>query len=166
MGKRGPIPKTDEQEILEGNPSKRPLRGKSPEPRQVRPTCPSWLSPEAKQEWKRLAPEMVRLGLLTKIDRSLFAGYCSSCAWWRRAQEVLTTQGSVYVSTKGKIEPRPEVAIAKVAAEQMRSLASEFGLTPVSRARMRLPNPEPEELDPMEALLREAEKRRDNRGRW
>jgi P27 family predicted phage terminase small subunit len=160
MGKRGPIPKSDEQEILEGNPSKRPLRGKSPKPESGALTCPSWLPPEAKREWRRIAPELARLGLLTKVDRELFAGYCSACAWWRKVQEVITTQGSVYVTARGKIEPRPEVAIAQVAAEQMRSLAAEFGLTPVSRARLRLPQSEEGEIDPMEEILREVEKRR------
>jgi len=43
---------------------------------------------------------------------------------------VLITQGSVYVTPKGKIETRPEVAIAKNAGEQMNTFATEFGLTP------------------------------------
>lgn len=156
MGKRGPIPKTDKERILEGNLSGRPMTGESPKPRGL-PTCPSWLSPEAKHEWRRVAPEMARLGLLTKVDRAQFAGYCTSCAWWRRVQEVLITQGSVYVTPKGKIETRPEVAIAKMAAEQMNAFAAEFGLTPASRARMRIPQSD-EEIDPMEELLREVEK--------
>jgi P27 family predicted phage terminase small subunit len=156
MGERGPIPKTDAERILEGNPSKRPLRGESPQPRGL-PTCPPWLSLEAKQEWRRVAPELARLGLLTKLDRAQLAGYCSSCAWWRRVQEVLSTQGSVYVTPKGKIEPRPEVAIAKIAGEQMNAFAAQLGLTPTSRSRMRFPQSEAE-IDPMEELFREVHK--------
>ena len=154
MGKRGPIPKTDEQEILEGNPSKRPLRGKSPQPGNGLPTCPSWLSVEAKRERKRVIPELSRLGLLSKLDRNILAGYCISYALWQRSQEYLFKQGAVYVTTNGKLQPRPEVAVAKDAGEMMNNFAAELGLTPTSRARMRLPKPD-EEIDPMEALLRE-----------
>ena len=159
MGKRGPIPKSNKQEILEGNPSKRPLKGKPPQPKKGIPTCPDWLSPEAHQEWQRVAPELARLGLLNELDTALFAGYCTSYSLWHLTQEVLITQGSVYVTLKGKLEARPEVAIAKMAAEQMNALASEFGLTPASRLRMRLPQTN-EEIDPMEALLREGEEER------
>ena len=153
MGKRGPIPKSNEQRKLEGNPSKRPMKGQSPQPDGDLPDCPDWLSPEAKQEWARVAPELGRLGLLTHLDMAMLAGFCVSCSWWRRSQEVLTTQGTIYVSVKGKLETRPEVMIAKIAGEQMNAFAAEFGLTPVSRARMKL-YPGNEVIDPMEALLR------------
>ena len=49
-----------------------------------------------------------------------------------------------------------------MAAEQMNALASEFGLTPASRLRMRLPQSN-EVIDPMEALLREGEEERKKR---
>jgi P27 family predicted phage terminase small subunit len=152
MGKRGPIPKSDKRRILEGNPSKLPLKGEFPWSMDI-PDCPDWLSPEAKQEWARVAPELGRLGLLTHLDMAMLAGYCVSCSWWRRTQEVLITQGVVYVSVKGKLETRPEVMIAKIAGEQMNAFAAEFGLTPASRLRMRLPQSN-EVIDPMEALLR------------
>jgi P27 family predicted phage terminase small subunit len=152
MGKRGPIPKSNKLRKLEGNPSKRPPQGQSPIPADL-VDCPDWLSPEAKQEWARVAPELSRLGLLTKLDMAMLAGFCVSCSWWRRSQEVLITQGTIYVSVKGKLETRPEVMIAKIAGEQMNAFAAEFGLTPVSRARMKL-SPGNEVIDPMEALLR------------
>jgi P27 family predicted phage terminase small subunit len=157
MGKRGPIPKSDDQRILEGNPSKRPLRGESPKPGPGIPTCPNWLSPAAKREWKRVTPELSRLGILSRLDRNILAGYCSTYALWQQAQEVLSKQGTAYVTTKGKLETRPEVEIAKTAAEMMNAFAEELGLTPTSRARMNLP-PENKELDPIEEILREVER--------
>jgi Phage terminase, small subunit len=36
--------------------------------------------PEAKKEWKRLAGEVGRLGLLTRIDRGQLAPYCQAHA--------------------------------------------------------------------------------------
>jgi phage terminase small subunit len=49
------------------------------------------------------------------------------------------------------------VEISKLAAEQMKGYAAELGLTPTSRARLELSRKsnEPEEEDPMEALLSE-----------
>lgn len=157
MGKRGPAPKPDSVRRLEGNPSKRPLRGQNPRPKGM-PTCPSWLSAEARQEWRRVAPELARLGLLTKLDRTALAGYCSSSAWWRKLQEIIAREGSVYLTAKGQLKIRPEVEIAKSMAETMRVFAAEFGLTPTSRARMLLPQQAGEEADPMEELLRDIEK--------
>jgi P27 family predicted phage terminase small subunit len=151
MGKRGPVPKTDELRTLEGNPSRRPLRGNSPKPEGV-PACPLWLTPEARREWKRVAPELTRLGLLTKLDRATLAGYCISYSWWRKAQEVLDDQGTVYVTNKGQLKPRPEVEIARISGDMMKAFAAELGMTPASRERIRLSQPG-EEPDPVEKLL-------------
>jgi phage terminase small subunit len=52
------------------------------------------------------------------------------------------------------LEIRPEVAIAKMAAEQMSSLAAEFGLTPASRARLGIATTH-KDIDIMEALRNE-----------
>jgi len=157
MGKRGPIAKSNAQRRLEGNPSRRPMKEDSLQPAPGIPYCPDWLSPEAKEEWARVAPELGRLGLLTQLDMALLAGYCTSCALWRYAQEVLNTQGTTYVTVRGRLEVRPEVAIAKMAAEQMSSLAAEFGLTPASRARLGITTThkdiDTEDIDPLEALL-------------
>jgi P27 family predicted phage terminase small subunit len=160
LGKRGPVPESNALRILKGNPSKRPLKGELPKPKPARPACPSWLSLEAKREWRRLAPELARIGLLTKLDIDTLAGYCSSYSVWRKAQEVLANHGSVYVTPKGQLKARPEIEIANTAAEQMKSFASELGLTPSSRARMQLTQgpSTPEEEDPMEALLNEGKR--------
>ncbi len=153
MGRRGPIPKSNELKMLEGNPSKRPLKGDQPQPSAAADSCPSWLAPAARDEWQRLAPELIKLGILTEADQAMFAAYCTACAVWRRAQEVISKQGPVYVTGKGKLLPRPEVALAHSAAEQMRVLGAEFGLTPASRARLQLPPPRSPEDDVIEQII-------------
>jgi phage terminase small subunit len=68
VGKRR---KSTHLKLLEGNPSKRALN--KAEPRfdpGVR--CPQWLDKDAKGEWRRLAPQLKRQGLLTKGDFVLF----------------------------------------------------------------------------------------------
>jgi len=73
MAITGPKLKPTAIKILEGNPGKRPLNLNEPKPLQIAPECPDWLLDEAKKEWKRLAPELERLGLLTILDMAAFA---------------------------------------------------------------------------------------------
>lgn len=54
----GRKPKPTAVKKLEGNPGKRKLNTKEPVPAKGMPTCPNWLLPEAKSEWKRLAELM------------------------------------------------------------------------------------------------------------
>lgn len=134
--------------ILEGNPGRRPLNENEPNPIPIAPECPNWLLDDAKKEWKRLAPELERLGLLTIIDKAAFAGYCQSYAKWKAAEEFIKKNGTTYRIPKkdksGKvvsvyIAPFPEVAIANQSLKQVRAFATEFGLTPSSRGRIYLP---------------------------
>jgi P27 family predicted phage terminase small subunit len=150
MGRRGPPPKPAHLKALEGTPGKRPLKGDNAKPRSVAPDCPDWLSAEAKAEWKRLAPELERLGLLTVLDRAAFSCYCQSFGHWVQAQAVLREHGTMYVTASGRVRERPEVSIAESSLKLMRAFAVEFGLTPNSRSRFSLPDPLMEDDDEFE----------------
>ena len=144
----GPKPKPTNLKILEGNPGKRSFNLNEPKPISIAPECPDWLLDEAKKEWKRLAPELERLGLLTILDMAAFAGYCQSYAKFKAAEEFVKKHGTTYRIPKknkaGKVisvymAPYPEVAIARHSLKQIRMFAQEFGLTPSSRGRIYLP---------------------------
>src|SRR5215467_676949 len=77
---------------LRGNPGHRPLRqGPSPSRPSEIPGPPAYLYDEfARQEWTRLAGELYDLGLLTTLDISSFAIYCTSFGRWRRAEQILS----------------------------------------------------------------------------
>jgi P27 family predicted phage terminase small subunit len=100
------------------------------------------LSDEAKAEWKRVAPELDALGLLTCIDGTALAAYCMSYARWRECEEILDREGLTSMTSTGYLAQRPEVAISKAALMAVKTFASEFGLTPSSRGRMTLPERE------------------------
>ncbi len=159
MKRRVPIARPARERVLKGNPSKKPTREPPAPSKEDVPSCPAWLSAEVKEEWNRVALELARRGLLTKLDSTALACYCVSCARWRKANEIIRTQGEVYVTPKGYLQPRPEVAIARMAAEMMRTLAVEFGMTPVSRARIGVA-PAGEDNDPMAVSLREVKRER------
>lgn len=152
MGRRGPAPKPARLKLLRGNPGKRSLK-EGPKARPVRPNCPSWLPAEAKAEWRRLAPQLERLGLLTQLDRAAFACFCVSYAHWRQCQQVIAEQSAMYVTASGRLRERPEVAMAKQFGRLMRDFAVELGLTPNSRSRFSLPSPISDEDAEFEELL-------------
>ena len=78
MAKTGRKPKPSALKRLEGNPGKRPLNELEPIPPVTGLTCPKHLLPEAKKEWKRLAPILMGMGLLTAADAVPFEGYCTA----------------------------------------------------------------------------------------
>lgn len=97
---------------------------------------PTWLLPEAKKEWNRLAPSLEAMGVLTLVDVQAFAGYCQAYARWKEAEEFITQHGSSFKTPSGYVQQMPQVSIAQQNLKIMQSFCSEFGLTPATRARI------------------------------
>jgi P27 family predicted phage terminase small subunit len=154
MATRGRKPKPTALKILEGNPGKRPLNDKEPQPEKKAPRCPSWLEPEAKKEWKRMAKTLETIGVLTQIDKAAFAGYCQAYARWKEAEEFLSKHGTIFKTPSGYIQQVPQVSIAQTYLKVMKDFCSEFGLTPSARTRIRVNTVDTPTDDPMEELLR------------
>lgn len=165
----GRKPKPTNIKLLEGNPGKRPLPTREPKPPPIAPECPSWLHKNAKKEWKRIVPQLERMGLLTQVDMAALAGYCEAWAMYMEAMSYLHKNGQSYLTVlrdesgnivlndKGeqvilKSSPWPEASIAHKSLMQVRAFCSEFGLTPSSRARMSVPGADDKD-DGMEELL-------------
>ena len=117
--------------------------------------CPNYLLPEARKEWRRLAPILMNLGLLTAADAVPFAGYCQAYARWREAQDEITRHGSIYKDGDGRIRPNPYIAIANQQMREIKSFAADFGLTPSNRTAMiaNVLSAAKKRIDPMEAIL-------------
>ena len=154
MSKKGRKPKPTAIKILEGNPGKRPLNDKEPKPEKKAPRCPSWLEPDAKTEWKRMAKVLEGLGLLTKVDMSAFAGYCQAYARWKEAEEFLSKHGTIFKTPSGYVQQVPQVSIAQTYLKTMKDFCSEFGLTPAARSRIQVDTEKSETEDPMEDILK------------
>lgn len=148
---RGRKPKPVELKILEGNPGKRPLNLDAPVPTQGIPACPSFLSAEAKKEWRRVSKELLAVGLLTVVDRAALAGYCQAYARWKQAEEAIREFGLTYEYTNKNgstnVVARPEVAIARECLMLIKAFCAEFGLTPSSRSRLTVPKNERDEFE-------------------
>jgi P27 family predicted phage terminase small subunit len=101
--------------------------------------CPPELSPTARQEWDRIAPELAAAGRLTPFDRGPLAAYCTAYALWVEAVDALQRYGAMIKSPTGYPVQSPYLSTANRQVEIMVRIASEFGFTPASRSR--LPNP-------------------------
>lgn len=101
-------------------------------------TCPSWLDPEAKKEWRRIIKilEDEKRDFTTKDIKALEA-YCDSYATWKSNKQIILEEGYTFKTPSGYIQQRPEVSICNKAQQEMRSWMKELGLTEASRARMK-----------------------------
>jgi len=124
--------------VLEG--TARPSRRKNPpKPALVIPERPGWLAPEAAAEWDRITPELARLGVVTLVDRAALATYCQAWARYVEAERIIAEEGIVVEGHRGVAAKNPATTVARQAAETMLALSREFGLTPLSRSRLNLP---------------------------
>ena len=157
MATRGRKPKPTALKLLEGNPGKRPINEHEPIPPKGTVKCPTGLEPEAKKEWKRLAPSLEAMGVLTQADLTAFAGYCQAYARWKEAEEFISQHGSIFQTPSGYVQQVPQVSIAQQNLKIMQSFCSEFGLTPATRARIIANGGGKDDAasdDPMESLLK------------
>jgi P27 family predicted phage terminase small subunit len=142
---KGRKPTPTHLRLLQGNPGKRPIPN---EPQPLIPAAlpdpPEFLDAYAAEEWRRLAPEVYRLRLMTMVDNAAFAAYCTSYSRWRNAEEALrqiadkdpVMRGLIIKGSKGTAIENPLAYIARRAAQEMLRFAVEFGFTPAARARI------------------------------
>jgi len=127
--------------LLRGNPGKRKLNDREPKPTALAGDLPppDWLDVSAQTEWRRIAPTLGRLGVLTETDADALAAYCEAFTTWKQATQRLRQFGMVVKRSKAEGELpviSPYVKIAHHAMGQMRAFLIEFGMTPSSRARI------------------------------
>jgi P27 family predicted phage terminase small subunit len=148
MGRR-PKPTADKK--ARGNPGKRPLNKAEPT-YSVGTSCPRWLPPDAKAEWKRVYPELTAAKVLTKVDRSTLVSYCLAWAEVKHLTEFLAKQQRMVVKTASTVKPFPEVAMRNAAIQTMLKCATALGMTPSARSTIK--GEGGQETDPLEELLR------------
>ena len=99
------------------------------------PRCPSHLGHIAKSEWRRVAGDLVRAGLLTTLDLRLLEAYCMTWQALSIAMQKVQEHGAVMETDEGS-EISPWQTIAFQAMEELRLTAAELGMTPAARASM------------------------------
>ncbi len=129
--------------VLNGNPSKIKDLGKDePKPEKIAPTPPLWLDEVARQEWEELAPKMVKIGLLTEVDKIVFSNLCQEVSDSLKYRKVIAEEGATYehTNTKGQTNmvTRPEAILLYKSQQMIKAYCQELGLTPSARGRMQI----------------------------
>jgi P27 family predicted phage terminase small subunit len=137
---------------LLGNPGKRKLNLLEPKPPQWSVTVPETLSMVAKVVWAELAPVAQAMGTLTAADVAAFATLCELEATRRAASAekdrdgftpfLMTTITDSAGNEHPKVQAHPAITLERNTAGALRPYYEKFGLEPVGRARISVPQQE------------------------
>ena len=106
------------------------------QPEARRPTCPRWLSGDARKAWRRLAPRLYAAGLLTQVDQNALSRYCQLWARWRASEAHILEHGAVCKMPSGYSAQNPHVGISTKLAALLSRLESDFGMSPSARTKI------------------------------
>jgi P27 family predicted phage terminase small subunit len=151
MSTRGRKPKPTSVKQLQGNPGKRPLNKREPKP--LTEVKRPWGLGRglAGKFWDEHAPELERLEVLTGVDGPAFRLAAEHYSLAIEALKELRAEG---LTIEGRDGPKkhPLAQIARDNSMAFKSYAVEFGMTPSSRARLKLPE-DAEQLSLADALF-------------
>lgn len=166
----GRRPKPTELKKAQGNPGKRPLNELEPQPEIIDGSVPAYLSKPARRWWDLLSPMLIRIKILTEADHLALAMLCEQAAQADEATRLIRKSGimvkkQLYDRAGKKIGHVPVINPAfKVQVEctkQLKSLLTEFGITPASRAKVtKLVDPVQLPKDPLGELRARAKRSR------
>ncbi|MBO9097641.1 MULTISPECIES: phage terminase small subunit P27 family [unclassified Rhizobium] len=91
------------------------------------PSAPKALSTFARAEWKRIMPGLIERGIVTPGDLGGVEDYCRARGLVREIEDALRASGEIDLKL---------CRLQDKAMQTARQLAAEYGLSPVSRARV------------------------------
>ncbi len=119
------------------------------------PSAPTYLSRDAKREWKSVCNELIRLDMLHGVDLPLLSAYCQEMSNYIEAEKRLRKEGRTIEFRKqdgSKYSmPSPWISIKNSALKNAQGLASQFGFTPAARTKIAAEGQEAG--DPFEKML-------------
>jgi len=115
------------QALLDLQGTSRADRARTPPRPGGKPKMPSWLDAEAKRWWRRVVPQLVRLGIATNLDSDTLAGCARWFSIWRAADARLASGDGDYKQTLAVL----------ISWKQFAAAVSKFGLSPTDRERLR-----------------------------
>ena len=107
------------------------------------PRLPVHLSPHAKDAWRKLAPLLASMGVLTVADAMALERLCECYAEVRTLQKAISDAGGPFYQTKTDKgdtmhRVRPEQTTLQNADMRLKAYLAEFGLTPSARTRVKV----------------------------
>ncbi|ABE63271.1 phage terminase, small subunit, putative, P27 [Nitrobacter hamburgensis X14] len=98
------------------------------------PAPPAWLSRLGKAEFRKIVTILIERNHLTNADLGTVAAYADALSQLADSTRQVNRDGMV-VATPNGLRKHPAISIQINARNQVRQLAAELGLTPVSRSR-------------------------------
>jgi len=126
---------------LAGNPGKRPLNDREPQPRPASARLPHGLTRGAQKYWRAMARDLIELGVLTTADVPAFILMAEHYGVARQAAQELVQDGRLkltVIDTNGNERKHPLLQVLRDNAAAYRMFAVEFGMTPSSRSRVKV----------------------------
>lgn len=151
----GRRPKPTHLKVVTGNPGKRKLNEKEPQPAKEIPSPPSHLTDWGKTAWGKMTVLLDGMGVLTVADTFALERLCDIYADILQLRNTIADEGRTYtVQTEGGflIKANPAVAMLADADRRFKSYLVEFGLTPAARTKVKVNEGETEE-DPLNAFF-------------
>ncbi len=134
MTKRGRKSKPSALRLVQGNPGHRPVNEHEPEPQKVfAPKPPRGFSKVEQAKWKKLCKQLSECRVLTVLDLDALEMYVRSWHSMMVALADVKKRGKLISTGKGGEVWNPSWTEYKHSVSVVRSLQSEFGLTPSSR---------------------------------
>lgn len=138
--------------VLEGNPGKRPVAANSPKPNPVAPKCPTDAPAEVKKMWRKLAPALENLNLLTEVDGEGLAIALGHAALASKAlKELMDPDAKISDDDSHNQRQRkhPAAQVFRDNSEAFLKWSQEFGLSPAARNKIDLPQTDESEFERM-----------------
>lgn len=142
MASRTPIP--TQEHILRGNPGHKVKadldldREMKSAPITILPPAPDYIGEYGTKEWNRTGPILIANRLLQEGDLPVFEAYCMNIELLIQAQYAIKKNGMLVMGARGFVR-NPAIAAFGQATTAIRGFASEFGLSPSARSRIKLP---------------------------
>ena len=133
----GRKPKPTDLKILQGSKHKERINLNEPKFDKSMPECPTYLDKNAKEIWQEKAKELHQAGILTVIDSDSLAIYAQLFSRLLKLEKDIKKEG---LMLNDKINPK--VVEARLTIQQVRQFSAEFGMTPSSRTRLSVVNPD------------------------
>jgi len=118
------------------------------------PYCPSG-DPQVQAIWDDVVPQVSRMRILSAADRDLLHTYCEAVVQYRRCGDVLAREGMFIkpIHEGSASVAHPLVRTQSELAKTMQRLATEFGLTPAARSKIKVGDSAPAQSQGAARLL-------------
>ena len=132
----GRKPKPTNLKLIQGTYRPDRANPSEPKPKAIIPPCPKFLQGDARKQYGKMAKKLARIGLMTELDDMALSMLCQAWAEYLEATEQVKKSGILVKSPNGFPVLNPYLIVANQALKKVRSLLSEFGMTPGSRSRI------------------------------